>query len=313
MRSVETVSQILKDSRRKPRNHKLERYSPLGHHLMKSGLLIALMLLFAVALFGQEPARPSQDPKPAIKADETKRETSKTAEKPDFTLSVKTKPILNLSLKAQKIKLVDIATEMAKRLRIPVFVSPVLQKELVSIEFTSLTLEPAMQLMAPAVYIDYEIETGSGIPPKPLGIFFYDASAAEPPDTAVVAGASQSLLFEGDTEEGVEPKTEEDRKKVEEQPLRVHFQNNVLSVKAKQQPLVVVLLKIGEELGIPVEIQYETKDTVDIEFTKLPVEDAVRRLSPNIRLFLRANLLHAERRALRLVLADPAKTAQQGL
>ena len=29
-----------------------------------------------------------------------------------------------------------------------------------------------MQLMAPAVYIDYEIETGSGMPPKPLGIYF---------------------------------------------------------------------------------------------------------------------------------------------
>ena len=120
------------------------------------------------------------------------------------------------------------------------------------------------------------------------------------------------MLVEGDTEEGVEPQTEADRKRLEEQPLKIQFQNNILSVKAKQQPLVLVLLKIGEQLGIPVEIQYEPKDIVDTEISKLSVEDAIRRLSPNIKLFLRADLKNAERRALRLVLTDPAKTAQQG-
>ena len=83
-------------------------------------------------------------------------------------------------------------------------------------------------------------------------------------------------------------------------------------MKAKKQPLALVLLKIGEELGIPVDIQVEPKDVIDAEITKLPVEDAIRKLSPNIRLFMRVNLTHAERRALRLVLSDPTKTAQQG-
>jgi hypothetical protein len=119
--------------------------------------------------------------------------------------------------------------------------------------------------------------------------------------------------LEGDTEDGVEPQTEEQRKKLDEQPLRVHFENNSISVKAKKQPLPLILLKIGEELGIPVDIQYDTKETVDTEITKLSVEDAVRKLSPNVRLFLRADLTHAERRVLRLVLTDPTKSAQQGL
>jgi len=211
------------------------------------------------------------------------------------------------------VKLVDIAEELAKRLKIQVLVSPNLLKEKVSIEFSALTLEPAMQLMSPAVYIDYEIDTGSGSPPKPLGIFLYDTSSGEPPLSASIKSASQSLLVEGDTEEGVEPQTEADKKRLEEQPLRVQFQNNNLSVKAKNQPLSLVLLKIGEELGIPVDIQYEAPDMVDTEITKLSVEDTIRKLSPNIRLFLRADLLHAERRALRLVLTDPAKAVQQGL
>lgn len=274
-------------------------------------LIVGLMLLSAFNAFGQEAPKPETDAKSPVKTEQSKQQSEKAPGKPEFLLSVKTKPILNLSLKAEKIKLVDVAAEMARRLKTPVLVGPTLQNEVISIEFSDLTLEPAMQLMAPAVYIDYEIETGSGMPPKPLGIYFW-AITGEPPVSAAVAGSNQSLLIEGDTEEGVEPQTEDDRKRQEEQPLRIEFQNNILSVKAKKQPLVLVLLKIGEELGIPVDIQYETKDVIDTEMSKLSVEDAVRKLSPNIRLFLRADLLRSERRALRLVLTDPSKTAQQG-
>ena len=277
-------------------------------------LIAPLMLLSAFNAFGQEvpkPEAPNSDTKSPVKTAPAKQQSKKAADKPQFSLSVKTKPILNFSLKAEKVKLVDIAAEMSRRLKTPVLVGPTLQNEVISIEFSDLTLEPAMQLMAPAVYIDYEIETGSGMAPKPLGIYFW-AITGEPPLSAAVAGSNQSLLIEGDTEEGVEPQTDEARKRLEEQPLRIEFQNNILSVKAKKQPLVFVLLKIGEELGIPVDIQYETKDVIDTEITKLSVEDAVRMLSPNIRLFIRADLLHAERRALRLVLTDPSKTAQGG-
>ena len=274
--------------------------------------MAVLIVLTSLTVLGQETPKPETNSGQQVNKTEPKPQSEQTAAKPQFTLSVKTNPILSISLKADKVKLVDIATAMSKKLKTQVFVGPTVQNEVVSIEFSDLTLEPAMQLMAPAVYIDYEIETGSGMPPKPLGIFFYGANTGEPPVTAVVPGSTQSLLVEGDTEEGVEPQTEAEKKRVEEQPLRIQFQNNILSVKAKKQPLILVLLKIGEELGIPVDIQYEPKDVVDTELTKLSVEDAVRRLSPNIRLFVRADLLHSERRALRIVLADPAKTAQQG-
>ena len=274
-------------------------------------LIVGLMLLSAFNAFGQEAQKPEVDAKPPVKTEPAKHQAEKTADKPQFSLSVRTKPILSFSLKAEKVKLVDIAAEMSRRMKTPVLVGPTLQNEVISIEFSDLTLEPAMQLMSPAVYIDYEIETGSGMAPKPLGIYFW-TTTGEPPLTPAAAGSNQSLLIEGDTEEGVEPQTDEDRKRLEEQPLRVEFQNNILSVKAKKQLLVFVLLKIGEELGIPVDIQYETKDVIDTEISKLSVEDVVRKLSPNIRLFIRADLLHSERRALRLVLTDPTKTAQQG-
>ena len=272
---------------------------------------IALVGCTTSVTFGQESPKPAQDEKSSTQKTEPRSENAEA--KLGFKLTVKTKPILNLSLKAEKAKLTDIAEEMAKRLKTPVFVGASLKDEIVSMEFSELMLEPAMQLMAPAVYIDYEIDTGSVMPGKPLGIFLYGPNQGEPPVTAVVHGANQSLLIEGDTEDGVEPEDDDDKKKLEELPLRIHFENNILSVKARKQPLTLVLLKIGEELGIPVDIQYESKDLVDTEISKLSVEDVVRKLSPNIRLFLRADLTHAERRALRLVLSDPAKTAAQGL
>ena len=275
--------------------------------------MIVACLLFAVVIAAaQESQKRTENSKADSKVEQSKQPADKSKEKPGFSLSVKTTPILNIGLKAEKVKLVDIAAELNKRLKTPVIVGSSLQSEVVSIEFSGLTLEPAMQLMAPAVYIDYEIETSGNTPPKPLGIYFWDANAGEPSITASIQSSTQSMLIEGNTEDGVEPQTDAEKKKLEEQPLRVQFQENKLSVKAKKQPLVLVLLKIGEELGVPVDIQFETEDIIDIEINKMSVEDAIRKLSPNIKLFLRADLLHAERRVLRMVLTDPTKTSATG-
>jgi hypothetical protein len=274
------------------------------HYATEMALAVLLCLTSSTSALSQKPATPQPDPKQAPKE-------SKPAAKPSFVLTVKTRPILNISLKAEKAKMSEVAQDLSKKLKTPVFLGPERQNELITIEFSELTLEPALQLLSPAVYVDYEIDTGSSAPPKALGIYLYDANQGEPPLTAIVNGSSQSFLVEGNTEDGVEPDTDEKKNKVEEQPLRVSYLNNSLTVKAKKQPLPVVLLKIGEELGIPVDIQNQNMTIVDAEISKLPVEDAVRQLSSNIRLFLRADLIRAEKRALRLVLAEPPKTTQQ--
>jgi hypothetical protein len=261
--------------------------------------LTALVCLtsFTIAL-AQKPAHPETDAK----------KESKPAAKLPFELTVKTRPILNISLKAEKAKVTEVAQELSKRLKVPIFLGPERQKELMTLEFSQLTLEPALQLMSPTVYVDYEINVGSGEPPKALGIYFYDLNQGEPPLSAVVNGSTQSMLIEGNTEDGVESETQGEDK--EEKPLRIEFKDNLLTVKAKKQPLSLVLLKIGEELGIPVDIQELSNSIVDAEISKLPVEDVVRQLSPHIRLYLRADLTRAEKRALRLVLAEPPRVTQ---
>jgi len=273
----------------------------------RTATFLALAILVSFTIARSQPATHPQDAKAPAKDAAAQ---DKKAPKPGFAWTIKTRPILNLTLKAEKAKMAEVAQALSEKLKIPVFLGPERQKELISIEFSELTLEPALQLLSPTVYVDYELDTGSMNPPKPLGIFFYDTNQGEPPVTAVVTGTNQAMLIEGNTEDGVEPATEEEKKRLEEQPLRVRYENALLSVKAKQQPLPVVLLKIGEELGIPVDIQNERLDPIDADISKLPIEDVARQLSPHIKLYYRADLTRAEKRALRMVLAEPPKTTQ---
>ena len=163
-------------------------------------LAVFLGLASVANVSAQPPAPREAEPKqaePKQAPKDSKPGDPKAPAKPAFKLSVKNNPILNISLKAEKAKMSDVAQELSKRLKIPVFLGPERQNELVSIEFSELTLEPALQLMSATVYVDYEIDTGSSGPPKPLGIFFYDANQGEPPLTAVVTGSSESMLVEG--------------------------------------------------------------------------------------------------------------------
>lgn len=270
-------------------------------------LVVALLVSFTIVR-AQQPATHPPDAKAPAK--ETTAQEKKAPKKPGFAWTIKTRPILNLSLKAEKANMSEVAQALSEKLKIPVFLGPERQKEVISIEFSELTLEPALQLMSPTVYVDYELDTGSMNPPKPLGIFFYDTNQGEPPVTAVVTGTNQSMLIEGNTEDGVAPTTDEEKQKLEEQPLRVRYEDRLLTVKAKQQPLPLILLKIGEELGIPVDIQNERLDPVDANISKLPIEDVARQLSPHIKLYYRADLTRAEKRALRMVLAEPPRSPQ---
>ncbi len=92
---------------------------------------------------------------------------------------------------------------------------------------------------------------------------------------------------------------------LKEQPLRVTFERNALTVKAKQQPLSVVLYKIANELGIPFDLKGDSGEVVDLDINKLPLEDAVVRMSQHVRLYVRVDLRLLERRPLLLVLAAP--------
>jgi hypothetical protein len=124
-------------------------------------MLAAGMLAVCQAQSGMDtpaPSKPAEQPARAVK--------------PSFTLRVTTDGIIGLSLKSEDVKLSEIAAELSRKLKIPVVLSTIMQKQRVTTNFSDLVLEPALQMLAPQVYIDYEIDSTPGTTARPLGIYF---------------------------------------------------------------------------------------------------------------------------------------------
>jgi hypothetical protein len=260
-------------------------------------ILLAAAILFGVGDCGLYAAARVQKP-----AQQTPKENTS---RPEFSLRISTRDLITLSLKAQKAQLSNVANEISKKLKIPVLLGRSVETREVTTDFKGLTLEPAMHLLAPAVYIDYEINRAPGAQPQPVGIYLYGYDDAAPAINAVVPNSAQAFLIEGNTEEGTEGSAVSEEK--DEQPLRVIYERNALTVKAKKQVLSVVLYRIASELGIPLEIRADSAEVVDLDINKMPLEDAFLRLSPQVRLYVRADLQRLERRPFRMVLVAPER------
>jgi len=262
-----------------------------------SRLALPVVFVLAAVTFVIGQTQTGADPGPTTKP----AEQPAKAVKPAFTLRVTNDQIIGLSLKAEDAKLSEVAAELSKKLKIPVVVSTIMQKQRVTTNFSDLVLEPALQMLAPQVYIDYEIDSTPGTPARPLGIYFQGYNERPPADTAVVRGTSDVMVIEGNTEDVPEKKDEE------EGELKVTYEKGELSVKSKKQPLVVVLYGIANELGIPLEVKNEVLDLVTVNIQKSSVESVLSQLGSNIRLYVRADLQLQQRRPLRMVLVAPEK------
>ena len=195
----------------------------------------------------------------------------------------------------------EITAELQRRLKIPIFVSAIMDKHKVTTNFSDLVLEPALQMLAPQVFIDYEIDSTPGKQPRAVGIYLQGYNERPPADNAVVKGNSDVMIIEGNTEDTPEATAES------EQELKVTYDKGNLSVKAKKEPLVAVLYGIANELGIPLEVKNDVSDLVTVNIARASIESALQQLGPNIRLFMRTDLQIQEKRPLRLVLVAPDK------
>ena len=225
-------------------------------------------------------------------------------EKRAWTLRMSKEAPTTFTLKAKEARLGEIVEEMGRLMKAQVFVSPLLAKEQVSLEFSGMPLEAVLRMLAPQAYIDYEVGGGQE-QPRALAVYLNALNEKPPSATQVVQGTSEAILIEGDTEEGTGDE-EAQKKRDEENPLKVSYTRNNLSVRARKQPLTIVLFKIASELGIPFELRQDSPEVVDVDFTNYTVEQAIRGLSPAVRLFYRTDLQSYDVQPLRIVLAAPA-------
>lgn len=225
-----------------------------------------------------------------------------------WTVKVTRKAPASIALSSKNGKLSEIAAEISKRLKVPVMLTLLMQAQKLTQEFDALPLEGALRLLAPQVYVDYELSGADpGGQPKIIGIYLQGMNEAPPVETAVVKGDSEAMLIEGNTEDGLDAANDKDPEK---QPLRVTVEKNQISVHARKQPLTAVLYEIASKVDIPFEMKYESTELVDVDFNNFTMEQAVRTISPNIRLYQRTNLTNYEVRPLRLVLVSPANLQQ---
>jgi hypothetical protein len=207
------------------------------------------------------------------------------------------------TVKAKDVSISEVTGELSRLLKVPINLSPVMSKQRVTLDFGGLNLDATLRMLAPQPYIDY-VAGGDDAQPKPLAIYLQAANERQPSVTASVHGNTEAILIEGDTEEGTD--SEAQKKKEEEDPLRVTFANNQLSVRARKQPLSVVLFKIASEVGVPFEMRYDSPELVDVEFNNYSLEQAVRSLSPGVRFYYRLDLQTFQVQPLRLALLSPA-------
>lgn len=208
------------------------------------------------------------------------------------------------TVKAKESSLPEITAELSRLTKVPVTLSPLMAKQKVSLDFAGLNLEATLRMLAPQGYVDYVAGGEGGEEPKPLALYLQGANERPPSTTAAVHGTTEAILIEGDTEEGTD--SEAQKKREEEDPLRVTWVNNQLSVRARKQPLSVVLFKIASEVGVPFEMRYETAELVDVDFQNYPLDQAFRSLSPGVRFYYRVDLQTFQVQPLRLSLQPPA-------
>lgn len=251
------------------------------------------LLLFAPETRAQKAATPAQTGGTA---------TAATAQaKQAWSVKMSKSAPHTFTVKAADAKLSEVAAEVSRLSKVPVTLSPLMGKQRVSLDFGGLNLDATLRMLAPQAVVDYELG-GDDPQPRALAAYLQGQNETPPAPGPEMRGNVQAILIEGDTEEG----TEREAKKEEEDPLKVTYSNSQLSVRARRQPLSVVLFKIASELGVPFDLRYETSQLVDVEFNDQPIDQAVRSLSPEVRLYYRQDLQTFRIQPLRLALVSPA-------
>ncbi len=208
------------------------------------------------------------------------------------------------TVKAKDAMLGEITSEIARLLKIPVSLSPLMAKQKVTVDFSAQNLEATLRLLAPQPYIDYVAGGVDTAEPTPLAVYLHALNERAPAMTETVKGNTEAILIEGNTEDGTDG--ESSQQKAEQDPLKVTYARSQLSVRAHKQPLTIVLFKVASEVGVPFELRYDSTEVIDVDFTNYSIDQAVRSLSPYVRFYYRADLQTFQIQPLRIALVAPA-------
>jgi hypothetical protein len=246
----------------------------------------------------QAPARPPTPP--AVPATPEARARAPRGTHRPYALAIKREDgFINVALKATRIRVADIAADLARQLRVRIDVGTDLKQEFVTVDVPSSPLESVLQAIAPRVLVDYELRQDAR--PRPLAIYLLAPTDVAPKANVVERGVSQGMVISGHTEETPTDDGSD--------PVTIAGDTHQLSITAKNQPLALVAMAVADTLGVPLEMTYPAGELVVVSVTNLPAEDAAIGISPNVRLQVRVDVSQAERTPLKLIVTQPRAQA----
>lgn len=295
----------------------MTRRFPNVSKILLSYMLGLLCALFPSLILAQQNAPATKPPATerravpaaAITTNEKRMESAGALPARLWQTRVSANPPYFVTLRATDAPLADVAAEISRKIKAPIMLSAVMQRQILNLRLDQVPVEAAARSIAPQAFVDYLLSGAHGTTPEIVAVYLFAFNENPPAESIATKNNSEVLIITGDTEEGAESegtKVEDDKAK-EDLPLNVEFANNQLSVRARKQPLITVLYEVAAKLGIPFDMQHETSEVVDLNFKNYSVEDAVRALTPLANLYSRTNLQTMETRPLRLVLSAPQK------
>ena len=204
---------------------------------------------------------------------------TRTAATGNLRVRVKRNGAYFLSVRAKAVPLTQIAAELSRRLKAPVVLSRVMEKQKVTLEFEDLPLETALQMMAPLPYVHYELQGGYAAPVcREIFLNAYNESVPVPK----LENKNISFVMAGDTE-SMDPKDD---------PLQVSYSNQRLTIRVKKQSLSAVLDRIASVMGVNFTMKQDTDDTIDLDFKEMSLEDAIAYFPPSVHIHVRKDIQH---------------------
>jgi len=234
--------------------------------------------------------------------------SGKQPAKPKLFVKATSKAPFLITLRAVDAPLVSVAARISEQTRIPIELSPVMQAQRVTLNFKGIDLESLVRNVAPQPFIDYVVSGDPKEPQQKIVAIYLHAYNEDPPGASVATRDNfEAFILEANTDPDPEDEAKAAAEEADKKPiLEVGYEKSLLSVSARHQPLTAVLYKIAELIKVPFDMQYVSVEFVDINFKDYALQDAVRSLSPQVRLYIRTDFQANETKPVRLVLVEPS-------
>ena len=231
-----------------------------------------------------------------------------------FTLTVTPQRLVTLS--AEKAKASDIGLSLEKELKVPVRMSALVARQLITLKVSRVPVEDLLHALAPQIYVDYEVRWDR--PEEWVAIELTGFNEREP-NTPVEQKAF--MVLAGNTED--ETVTEEtmardqalkDEEKLKKDPpsegpvLDVSVKDGLVSIRARKQMVTAVLLDVASKAGMGFETRGQLDEAfVDLDVRSLPVEQLPATVArPNFGVLMRRNLTAGVSRPVAVLLGTEA-------